>query len=436
MLSETTLAHLTLKYRPDAKQHVWLPLVTITLLISICSQAQSSPSTSSSTVPEDGFVSSEKYTNAFFGFALTIPKLPNAQPFMPKTRNGSHTLFGVQAYGRGLSALLVIAKESASGSAEDVKKAAAGAAARTAKPITIAAKPFWKSEVEQKSSAGRMTSVTYATALQGYILTFAIVSFDASFAREWEHSIESLTFFNPATAKDVAGPNSRPLMAEFVPSKRIGTLSLGIVSGNVYANDDLGFTYEFPKDWHVVDKATEEKLIEAGHQAAWGDDPAARREHEQAQQCGRLLLAASKYPEGSTAATSNPAISITTFDAECLPGAPRFPTSADDDEGISRVGGAVLQSLKGTPFKPTKQSSVRVLTVQGHLMIEIPGEYSVKMPGEQLALRNSASVVLTELKNYWVVFTFQAATEAGVQDIMQNAKIRFAPSPSSPVVGR
>jgi hypothetical protein len=59
-----------------------------------------------------------------------------------------------------------------------------------------------------------MPSITYATAMQAYVVTFTIASFDRDFVRQWEHSIQSLSFFDPASAREIAGPDSHPVLPE------------------------------------------------------------------------------------------------------------------------------------------------------------------------------------------------------------------------------
>lgn len=414
--------------------------ILIPLLAAIWSHAQSA---SLAIEPEDGFLSSQQYTNAFFGFALSLPRLANAQQFMPQMMNAGHTLFGLQSYRRGLSLFLITADGSQGGSEEDVKKAAGGSGGQPLKQVTIGGRAFWKNEAEEKSSAGKLRITTYTTGLKGYVLTFKIAAFDGKVARELEEGVESLKFFDPANARDVAGTASRPFgvhpelpSAAFVPSKRIGTLGLGTVTNSLYTNDDLGFSYEVPNDWQIADKATQDKVMEAGHQALWANDPAARVEHGLAAECGRVLLYATKYLAGSVRGTENPAVTIIAVDPACSPGAPAFPTSVDDNDGISRVGGALMHSLQSEGFRPKKQGRVRVLSAQNHLMIEIPGEYSVQVPGERLAIRGEASVVFMELKGYWVGISFISPTEAGVRHLMNEAKVNFVRPVASSAVKR
>jgi hypothetical protein len=407
---------------------------TCFLAIGAQPQSVSSSATASAGAPEDAFISPEKYTNAFFGFALPIPQGGQFQQFTPALQDHSrHMLFGLLSFSSRLSTLLVTANEP-NGSPEDVKRAASGPTGQSTKPVTIAGKQFWKSESEQKNSAGKLRSVDYATQLKGYVVVFRIAAFDPKLADELEGAVESLTFFDPPKAKDVAGLDSRPYYPSglrsrnagvFSPSQRIANLSLGGVSRNVYSNDELGFTYEFPADWHVADKATEDKVIAAGHEVAWGNDPAARREHEQMEQCTRILLYVTKYPEGSSPEAVNPGVMIMAFDSRCSPDAPQFPTSTDDEEGISRVGAAMLQSLARTPFTPSKRNSIRVLSAQDHLLLEIPGAFAVNVPGRTLPVDSSTSMVFTSLNDYWISFMFMSGSEPGVKELVSSAKIAF-----------
>ena len=135
---------------------------------------------------------------------------------LPKMSTGVHTLFGVKGWGTGMSFLLVTARKLESDSSEDVQKAAAlaGEPGEAATPVTIAEKPFWRTEVVRKNSTGRVATVTYTTAIEGYVVKFMFGSFDRDFIRQCEQSIQSLSFFVPAEAREIAGPDSRPVLAE------------------------------------------------------------------------------------------------------------------------------------------------------------------------------------------------------------------------------
>ena len=55
-----------------------------------------------------------------------------------------------------------------------------------------------------------MRTINYATAINGYLLSFQIVSFDEKLTDALQQCIESVKFFDPTKTPEMAGPNSRP----------------------------------------------------------------------------------------------------------------------------------------------------------------------------------------------------------------------------------
>ncbi|MGA3017401.1 MAG: hypothetical protein ABSF62_09810 [Bryobacteraceae bacterium] len=173
----------------------------------------------------------------------------------------------------------------------------------------------------------------------------------------------------------------------------------------------------------IVDKSTQDKITEAGHQFAWGNSQAAAREHEAAQQCGRTMLWVTKSPEGTTAGQVNPLIVLIAIDPACLPGA-RFPTSRDDGDGIKQLAQQVLHSFAGTPFVPKGPSSVRAFTIQDHLIIDISTNSTVRTPGGKQPLDVFASLVFTTAKDYWIAWGLMSATQAQMEEL-KNGPVTF-----------
>jgi hypothetical protein len=191
-----------------------LRLITTAVLLIILAPggiAQSAPPTKPTVKPESAFVSGEKYANAFFGFSLALPQDPHIRNLIvPTPDSAQHSLFGLQAQTNGLTALSITAIETSGASDEDAKKVAAASDAKDVRKITIGGKQFWKCESQQEKAGNKMRSLIYAAALNGYVVKFLVISFDPKLADELEHSIESIKFFDPAKAKEMAGPNSQP----------------------------------------------------------------------------------------------------------------------------------------------------------------------------------------------------------------------------------
>jgi hypothetical protein len=173
------------------------------LLPIVCASQEAS-----TTTPETGFLSSDRYTNAFFGFSLPLPQDPTLRRFaLPPN---FHSVFGLQAQANGVTTFTVFARETNGASSKLARKEAAGPKDENTKKIEIDGKEFWRSESRQKRQAGRQRTINYATAINGYLLSFLIVSFDEKLTDALQLCIESVKFFDPTKAREIAGPESRP----------------------------------------------------------------------------------------------------------------------------------------------------------------------------------------------------------------------------------
>ena len=342
-----------------------------------------------------------------------------------------HFLFGIQAQRKGLTILTVTAK--AEGTVPDgARGAAAGPKHTAAKRVEIGGREFWKGESQEKTSGGKMRGVTFATSSKGFILEFVLLSFDPQLADELQHSIESVTFFEPAKAKEIAGPDSHPYSpapqssnanaAPIPTSKRIGNLDLGTISRNTYTNNALGLSYEFPAGWVVADRSTQHKVIEAGHQVAWGNDPEAAREHVAMEQCSRVLLWVSEHPEGTKTDEVDPLIAILAVDPGCFPAA-YFPKSIDDRDAIMQISREMVRSFQGTAFGKGA-TTARALQVAGRLVIDVSSTFTLNVPNRQTPLPVFTALDITTAGDYWVMWMFMSPSQAGL-DELKSRNIHF-----------
>ena len=389
-------------------------------------------------VPESAFVSPLKYTNAFFGFSLTLPQgTPFSALPLKSSDPSSHILFGVQAElvrssifkdRPTLTFLTLIAKEAGNASTDEAKKYVVGQKGLKAISVQIGGKEFWKSESEEKTPQGKMQSINFATSLNGYALELNISSFDAKLAEQLQHSVDSLTFFDPTEAEKIAGPDSKPYLIS-----RIGKLSAGATAGNTYTNEELGFSYQFPSRWVVTDRATQEKVIGAGHQAAYGDNPGTSLEHKAAQQCTRILLSVTKYAEGTRTEEPNPLIAVIAADPACLPNF-HFPTSVSDRDGIKQAAQQIANSFAGAPFIGQGQTSVSSFVSGGHVIIELSNNSNVSIPDRATPLAIVTSLDFTVAGNYLVTWIFESGSRTEL-DQMKNTPILWrTPSTESPAI--
>jgi hypothetical protein len=393
-------------------------------------------------MPENGFVSRSQYTNAFFGFSLPLPEDPTLTEAQLsfKRDTPSHFLFGLKcekvtdgffnAHAK-VTVFYVNAEAISNASPEDARKVALRGDGNLTN-IKIGGKEFWKRESEEKVPEGKMWSTVFTTALNGYVLQFEIESFDKKLTEQLQRCIDKITFFDPAKAEEVAGTASRPYnpaanvaQTSFVPSNsRVGQLDPGVFSGNTYTNDALGLRYQFPAEWIIENKATVDKKIEAGHQFAFGDDPAAAQEHEATWQCARVLLSVTKDASGTAVEEVNPTIEVIAIDSACFPGS-HFPTSADDHNAILDTARQFSESLGGEVFSRESQSSTSGFVIQGHLFLSISGSMSATPMGRTVPVKNFVSLDVTQAGDYWVAWMFISGSQAGLSEIKNNTRIAF-----------
>ena len=406
-----------------------LAFVLIALLISSTSFTQTG------TVPETGYISDFRYVNPFFGFVLPLPQGAEFHDLILPSRANSHFLFGLQAQQKsGLTALTVNASQEKGDVQDKARKTAAGPKGLAIKRIEIGGRQFWKAESEEKSRVGKMRTVTYTGATDDYVLQFTLVSFDVKLADALQRDIESISFVGTAEAKAVAGSNARLFPAtpggastsRVIPT-HIAQLSPGVMSGNTYRNETLGFSFQFPERWVLADKGTQESVMKSGHQLAWGNDSAAAGEHSVAEQCSKILLWATKYPEGTKTDEINPLIAIVAFDSDCMQGV-AFPTSLNDTEAIRRVGTQISSTLSGTPFIGKGQNSLRAFALQNRLMVDLSSAFKVEVPNRREPWDVVTSIILTEDNSYWVACMFMDGSQSGLDHLRSDIKILFASS--------
>ncbi len=403
--------------------------VALIFLASVV-QAQPAPGGSAGAVtPESGFISPDKYTSAFFGFSLPLPHgAPLHDLSMPSQLVGAF-LYGAQAQDSGLTIFTVTALPSTNLSPDELRKAAAPPKGEGAKRVEIGGKEFWVSSTEEHGSAGKRHNLKYVAALNGYRLEFSVLSYDSKLTKQLEHSIESIQFFDPAKAKEMAGAGSGPYppppsATPSAPAPQGPQLSLGIVAANLYTNDELGISFRFPPGWAVADQSSQ---IEPDHLASWEDE----KQFKTAQRCTQNLLWVSKYPEGSEVREFNPLITVMATDIDCLKNF-KFPTSTDDKKLLKSVAHQVMHSFAGAPYVAQSENSVNVINTQGHLLISLMGTSLLNAPGRDDPIITVTCFIFTELKNYLIAWQFVSGSTDGIKDILGHSTIQFPPPAALP----
>lgn len=408
---------------------VCVVLFSFLLDLSVCAQSPTSEPTSSAVVPENGFLSPGKYTNAFFGFSLPIPKdAALREQTLSLQRGGAqdHFLLGIHSPHVGLTSFTITAREVPGESEKEARKNPSEATLSKPRETKIGSKTFWKSESLHKAGDRGMQTLVFSTTVDDYVLQFEIVSFNPKITAEIEQDIEQLTFFDPSTARAIAGADSKPYApgASRFTASRIAQLTAGSISENVYRNDELGFRYQFPPGWVVMSRTAQQSGPQPGRQFVTGNSPTAQQEHEAASQCTRDLLFVTRHlEEDSRLGQFNSKILLAVVDPNCAPGS-RFPRTVDDREAIQQIARLVVQYFRTSVMSPAAPARVRAFNSAGRTTIEISQAFAVPAPGQPDPVAVFYSTLVTEIDDCWVIWIFSAGDKKELEEL-RNTKIFF-----------
>ena len=93
----------------------------------------------------------------------------------------------------------------------------------------------------------------------------------------------------------------------------------GVIQDGVYTNPDFGFTFNFPKDWTVHGKATNERIRELGKEKA-AESGASKPSLDVAMNNTYQLLTVFRYPLGTPGVAFNRAILVVAEKVAHAPG--------------------------------------------------------------------------------------------------------------------
>jgi len=174
----------------------WVVALLLVALRTCCAQGAS--------VPEAAFVSADRYTNAFFGFSLPLPSEPDYHIGQVSERGQLHHLFAL-GHDKEHTALVLSARQMFWRDAEQLVKQ------YPQYRILIDGREFSKMNSRQKEHDGTLWKAQYLTAIDSYVLALEIQSLDPRITKNLERRcVEKIKFFDPAKAKEIAGPNASP----------------------------------------------------------------------------------------------------------------------------------------------------------------------------------------------------------------------------------
>lgn len=395
--------------------------------------AQTSPPQPRIPVPESAFVSAHQYTNAFFDFTLPLPKDGHFQPedLSESDKALQHFLFAEKSFDKGITLLTVTATQVLGNPADEAQKASFIPNSHDTKApeaLDIGGRLFWKSDIEQKTFSGKLRRLRYATGARGFVLQFSVSSYNWRLAEELRDGIEAIKFVDPARIKEVAGTDSKPFLPlsaqmrlNIQPSLDLAQLDAGRISNTTYTNPFLGFSYHLPEGWHVAADAPESQFGSLDLHTANAKPGEAQLSQRTPLECTRVLLRAGNQPADDQARGLPSRIMLLAADPMCFVPDIKFPTTVHDQSALEFFGGALVRAFGGTPLMGRDASTIGAIDLGGHIFLEIPSITAVPVPGSTLLRKVHHSFVLTALKEYWVIWSFESDSQSDLHKLMKTS---------------
>ncbi len=386
----------------------------------LSAQSATFPPTASATVPESGFLSVTRYTNAFFGFTMPLPlnAVLNERTFSLTRGGRTHLLLAFHSPNKDLVDFTITAEE-ITGRADKVARNAANLAGLSKpKEVEIGGKRFWTAETPLANSVGGLNTAVYTIQLHGYVLEFKIVSFSTDTTSELEQTVAQITFFDPSKLSEVAGPDSKPYtpgLSPF-PASLIGKLSAGSVLENSYTNDDLGFRYVFPQGWVLMSKAPGKEFAPEGSRFALGNSQADQLQHNSANPCNKQLLFVRQYLQNPASGQFNPMVILIAADRRCI-STSRFPESVEDRNIVQQIAHDIMEYFRREDSIAISPATIRAFENTHRVMIDISQNFSLSVPGQSTPLTVLSSMLVMESGDYWVIWMFAAGNKNDLNEL-------------------
>jgi len=196
------------------------------------------------------------------------------------------------------------------------------------------------------------------------------------------------------------------------PTPKISQLPDGTLSSNIYSNDALGVSFEFPDGWTAT--------LDPKHAVSLDY----RKPEEPANQCSKILLSleAPHQVEGRFYSVA----SLFAIDPGCFPGT-EFPHSLDKAK-IQKLADKIIKTYSHSPYispygafvvGDMSQGRVFIRLTQGVIINALFGHPAARK--EPLNVNNS--IVVTESNSYWVAWAYLADDPSTEE--LKKAKLEF-----------
>ncbi len=415
--------------------------------MALAQSAASSPSTTNNIFgidPEDAYLSPSRYANAYFGFAFELPddaalKLV-PMPASTDRRIQLLEMSGATAEHAGISLSAYEYKNKNYTDAKtllrrelDQELFVGVEELHGIGKTTVGSYAFYYYETRR----GVDQHVVLAGEMNGYVLNADLRARDPKLVHELLAAFSKMECFTPQETRQHAGAQATPYQGPAISAEHLREvresvpgdhIEAGRVAGNVYRNDQIGLTYEFPAGWSVEPHGAVEPAVERYREKVSGEPLLGPRERAVVKACRRTLLSVWRHTpdsEGQVPYDEFGEVTLSTMPLSCFPNI-RFPEDPKD-------AAAIRQFVVGLSFTLPLQrdmTTARTYEAGGKTFVLTQGTIAYKAQNEALSTRISVALAMTANRGYLLIWLFAAPHEGELRELLQ-AKVGFVPSSTS-----
>src|SRR5271157_2851721 len=402
----------------------------------------SMPASAQDLCPDQGYLSATRYANRYFGFAFDLPADVQLQPIpQPVARDSRIQLLQLAGPPPAYATVSIVAFPLRGKTAPDAKSILHKALEQELfygveqlhglSKISLSGHLFYFYETRR----GADQHMALATDLDGYAVLAKLAANNEKTVKELETSFQHLTFLAPAQVRAYAGADAQEYEGPAISSHRLAKLladppanhiDAGKLSGGLYENQGLGFSYRIPPGWTLESEGAVQPAIERSRKR---DDLQAwmgASERELMKVCNRTLLSAwAKRPgaDGELTYDDFGEVTVTAASASCFPGI-RFPATSDDRQAVKDF---LLQFGLTHPVLSDMRDA-RAFTSGGSVVVFVRGTVAFQVPGDALSRRLSVAMAVTSRRGYFLTWFFAAPHDSELRELLDE-KVSFDAEP-------
>jgi len=402
--------------------------------------------------PEDAYLSPTRYDNAYFGFSFDFPEGVNLRPVpQPASMDRRIQLLELAGATSQRAAVSICAYEHKNKNYTDAKTLLRRELDQEVfygveqvhglSKTTVGDRSFYYFETRREA----LQRAFLAAEIGSYVLEVELRSTNADLLRRLFAAFSKAEFFPPAEAARRAGPQASPYQGpaiseqhlqavrESIPAEHIAP---GAIKGTSYNNQQIGLTYEFPRDWKVEPEGAIEPAVERYREKVSGEPPLGPRERAVVKACRKTLLSVWRTKpaaDGEVPYDDFGEVTLSALPLSCFPNI-RFPEDLKDASAVREfvVGMSLTQPLQ------RDMTSAGTFEAGGRPFVITHGTIAYKEQGEALSRRISVAMAMTQQRGYLLIWLFAAPHEAELRELIA-AKIVFEddakPAPSTTAAG-